>query len=160
MGGWQRDRTPKRPLLYYPLRTSLHGTTTKRRLCVCACTYALRRTRERVLIADLLGVGDLVRLTFQQIGHRPLGAVAVDRLQRPVTLAAQRPGHVAEVTTLRQHPDGLAQLSRKRYTHYITTTAAVAVGRESRNVFWKRFVCERGHGQARSQRRGWKVHGD
>lgn len=62
------------------------------------CTYALRGTCERVLVADLFGLG-LVRLPLQQVRDRTLRTVTVDGLQRPVALAAQRPRHVAEVTT-------------------------------------------------------------
>lgn len=72
-------------------------------------TYALRGTRERVLVPDLLGLG-LVRLTFQQIRHGALGAVTVDGLERAVPFAAQRPRHVAEVAAFGQHLDWLAQL--------------------------------------------------
>lgn len=78
-------------------------------------TYALGRTRKRVLVSDLLGLG-LVRLPLQQIGDRSLGTVTVDRLQRAVALAAQRPCHVAEVTAFGQHLDGLAQLSGQQTT--------------------------------------------
>jgi len=74
---------------------------------VCTGTYALRGACERVLVTDLFGLG-LVRLPLQQVGDRTLGTVTVDRLQRTVSLAAQCPRHVAEVTTFGQHLDGLA----------------------------------------------------
>lgn len=46
---------------------------------VIVCTYALRGTGERVLVADLSGIG-LVRLSFEQIRYRTFGTVTVDGL--------------------------------------------------------------------------------
>lgn len=97
-------------------------------------TYALRRTRKRVLVPDLFGLG-LVHLPLQQVGNRTLGTVTVNRLQSPVPFAAQRPRHVAEVTTLGQRLDGLTQLSA--YKNNIIS-ASIRTFRTFKSVFGQR----------------------
>ena len=64
-------------------------------------THALRRTGERVLVADALI--RLVGLSFDDVGHRVFGTQAVhDLLRRVVRVIDERPRDVAEEATLWQ----------------------------------------------------------
>ena len=64
-------------------------------------THALRRTGERVLVADALI--RLVGLSFDDVGHRVFGTQAVhDLLRRVVRIIDERPRDVAEEATLWQ----------------------------------------------------------
>ena len=73
------------------------------------CTYALRRAGERVLEADALV--RLVGLSFDDVGHRVLGTLAVhDLLRRVVRIVDERPRDVAEESALCQFLDRFARL--------------------------------------------------
>lgn len=77
-------------------------------------TYTLRTTGEAVLVTHV-ACACLERLLLDQVGDSRPWAVAVHQLCCDVVWAAagQRPRDVAEVTTLGQFFDGLAQLSNK-----------------------------------------------
>lgn len=77
-------------------------------------THALWTAGEAVLVADL-AVAVLEGLLLDEVGDRPLGTVAVDRLLRDVVgPAGQRPRDVPEVAALGQALDRLAQLKQSR----------------------------------------------